>query len=107
LIEFLGLPEGEDVFPTLLGRVTVVLEVMLVVSAKVILGIQVAGIPISTHRHRLRPPVRPDTELGIAEPVRAFILGERVLGGLERAGDFREIFGLGKGDAAECDDEWG
>ena len=105
-IELLCFPKWEHVFPTMLRWVAVVLEVVLIVVTVVVFRIHVARVPIAIHRHRLRSPVGPDAELGVAEPVGAFVLGEGILRGLEGAGDFREFVGKGCG-AAKCSDERG
>ena len=65
------LPERDDVLVTELRGMAVVFEVIAVTFAAGF--IHVARIPIAFHRHRLRPPVRPDAELRVAEPIGAAV----------------------------------
>ncbi len=82
-VPLLRLPERDHVLVARLRRVAVALEVVLVLL--VALEVHVACVPVAEHRHRLRPPVRPDAELRVAEPVGAVVLGERLVGRRERA----------------------
>ena len=75
-VPLLGLPERNDVLVAELRRMAVVLQVVLVMAAALV--VHAAGVPVAVHRHGLRPPVRPDAELGVAEPVGALILLERL-----------------------------
>ena len=45
--------------------------------------VEFAGVPVALPRHGLRPPVGPDAELGVAEPVGILVLLEQLVGGLE------------------------
>ena len=39
--------------------------------------VHAAGVPVAVHRHGLRPPVGPDAELGVAEPLGTLIFFKR------------------------------
>ena len=81
----LRLPQIVDLHEAGVGGMAVMLQVMLVLLAA--LHIHVAGVPVAGFRHALRRPVRPDAELGVAEPVRRLVLRrQRVPVGLEGAG---------------------
>ena len=58
------------------------------------LDIHIACVPVPGFGHALRTPVSPDTELGIAVPIRRFVIEQRIPRGLERTvackiGDWR------------------
>jgi len=65
-IELVGGPDFADIFVAEFGRVAESLEVGLVL--RVALNINMAGIPVAILCSRLRSPMVPDAELGIAEP---------------------------------------
>ena len=69
----------------------------------VALDVHVLGVPVALHRHGLRSPVGPDAELGVAEPVGALVLLERVQLALERP--VRNLRRLGRGDLTEPEQE--
>src|ERR1700736_5800713 len=70
----------------------VMLEMMRVV--RVTGDVHPTGIPIPRARDGLRSPVRPDAELGIAEPIRCLVGLQRVCCRLKRtAGDGKLIGG--------------
>ena len=82
----------------------VVLDVVLVVTGlpdrltrlvHPVVQVEIARIPIALHRHRLRPPHRPDAELGVAEPLGAPVLLERLVVRLEPT--FGERLEVGSG----------
>jgi hypothetical protein len=75
-VPLLGLPQRDDVLVPLLGRVSVVVEMVLVLPVPLL--VHAPGVPVAGHRHRLRPPVRPDPELRVAEPLGAAIRRERL-----------------------------
>src|SRR5205807_4958419 len=66
-IPLLGPPERDDVLVAEHRGVAIVLQMVLVVLVAWL--VQAAGIPVAVHRNGLRAPVRPDAELGIAEPL--------------------------------------
>ena len=65
-IPLLGLEQGKDVLETELGRMTVVLYMVLVLTTT--LDIHATSHPVARTFDTLRTPVGPDAELGIAEP---------------------------------------
>ena len=90
-IELVGLPGGDDVFESEFRRMPVVLDVILVLPLA--LDIHVSRVPVAAFSGRLRSPMGPDAELGVAEPVRNFIRFKRFAGSLEGAGhDCRQGF---------------
>src|SRR5262245_3848500 len=77
---------------------TVMLDVVTVLASA--LKVEIAGVPIAAFGRRLRAPMCPDTELGVAEPFRAAVRFERFASALERSGcDGRRGFGAGEGFA--------
>src|SRR5512143_417932 len=60
------------------------LEVILVLFVP--FDIHVPGIPVAVLRGRLRPPVGPDPEFGVPEPLRCTVLAQRLPGSAERPG---------------------
>ena len=82
-VPLLRLPQRDDVLVAELRRMPVVLEVILVMLVARL--VHAAGVPVAVHRHGLRSPVRPDAELGVAEPVGTLVLLERIHVRLERA----------------------
>ena len=74
-----------DVLEAHLGGMAVVAHLPGIVGRP--LHVQPPGIPVALLGHALRRPVRPDTELRVAEPLRALVaLLERFPGRLERTG---------------------
>ena len=53
------------------------------------LDIHVAGIPVALFRLALRPPMRPNAKLGVAEPLGKLVIGERLPRRLELSGGHR------------------
>ena len=91
-VPLLGLPQRDDVLVAELRRMAVVLDVVGVVAVAGF--VHAARVPIAVHRHRLRAPVRPDAELGVAEPIRTGITLEGIEARLERAvGDGQRAIG--------------
>src|ERR1700722_750714 len=74
-IPFLGLEQRDQVFVADFGRVSISLEVVLVLRAA--LDIHIPRIPVAIFDAGLRPPMRPDTEFCIAEPFRDLVDVER------------------------------
>ena len=68
------LPFVNHILETEIFRVTVLFYMHIILPLARI--IHVAGIPVTRFRLTLRSPMRPNTELGIAEPVRTFISGQ-------------------------------
>ena len=84
-IPVLGLPLVNHVLETHFGRMPVMLALKFIVNAAEL--IHFLRIPVAHFRLALRPPVRPDAELRVAEPVRHLIAaGERFPGRLKRPG---------------------
>ena len=81
-VPFLRLPQRDDVLVAELRRMAVVLQVILVMLVARL--VHAPRVPVAVHRHRLRSPVRPDAELGIAEPVGTLVLLQRIHVRLER-----------------------
>ena len=73
-VPVLGLPQRNDLFVAVLARMAVVLQVMLVVAVARL--VHAPGVPVAVQRHRLRSPVGPDAELGVAEPLGTLVLLE-------------------------------
>ena len=65
-IELIGRPDLADIFVAEFRGMAVVLDVIFVLFAA--LNIDIAGVPVAILGGRLRSPVRPDAELGVAEP---------------------------------------
>ena len=63
-----GLPDIDQILVANLGRMPIVFQMMLILLRS--LDIHVARVPVAVFNGRLRPPMRPDAELGIAEPFR-------------------------------------
>jgi hypothetical protein len=82
-IPLLGLPQRDDVLPPALRGMAVPLEMVLVLLVP--LPVHVPRVPVPEHRDRLRTPVRPEAELGVAEPLGTAVPDEGVVGGRERA----------------------
>src|SRR5688500_17519713 len=74
-IELLRLPQRDDVLVTELGWMSVMLHMMGIVRMPG--DIHEARVPVARTRDGLRPPVRPDTELGVAEPPRRLVSLQR------------------------------
>ena len=68
-VEVLCLPERDQVLVAELGGMAVGAPVVAVLLAALL--VHVAGVPVAVHGHGLRPPVRPDAELGVPIPLRA------------------------------------
>src|ERR1017187_4427651 len=85
-VELVAFPGGDDVLEAELAGVPVGGDVILVLLAA--LHVHVAGIPVAVFGGRLRTPVRPDAELGIAEPFGNLVLPQRFTGGFKRSGGF-------------------
>ena len=83
-VPLLGFPQRNDVLPAVGGGMAPAGQVVFVIGRALL--IHLARIPVALHRHGLRPPVRPDAELGVAEPVRAGVIGQRIPGAGERSG---------------------
>ena len=85
------LPDMNDVLEAVGGRMAVFQEVRFVIGAA--LDIHAARIPVAVFRLALRPPVRPDAELRVAEPVGRLIMRRQGFPRrLERAGgDRRQV----------------
>ena len=81
-VEPLGFPELDYVLPAVLGGVPVDPPVMGVLVGS--LSVHVPCVPVAEHRYRLWPPVRPDPELGVPEPIWTLILAQGLPRGLER-----------------------
>ena len=66
--------------------------------------IHAARIPVAVLRLALRPPVRPDAELGVAKPLRALVLLQRIPCRLEFARGHRLGGGADddEGDGIAC-----
>ena len=78
-VPVLGLPAVLDFHEADLGRMAVVLDVVVVLP--VALDVHAARVPVAHLRHALRTPMRPDTELRIAEPIgRAVAVDQRIPG---------------------------
>ena len=75
-VKLLRFPERDDVLVAKLGRVAVGFYVIVILSTFSALLIHLPCIPVADHRHALGTPVRPDTELGIAKPLRALVVDE-------------------------------
>ena len=93
-IPVLGLPERDDVLPAVGGGMTETGEVVVIIGGALL--IHLARIPVAHHGHGLRPPVRPDAELGIPEPFGVGVVGERIHGGLEWPGRDRQVLRSGR-----------
>ena len=62
--------------------------------------VEFPGIPVAVLGHSLRPPVRPEAELGIAEPLGIAVLLQRLVGRLKAPrGDRGKFF---RGNCTEC-----
>ena len=81
-VPFLRFPQRDDVLVAVRGGMAVGLQVMLVLHVS--LDVHVLGVPVAHHGHRLRAPVRPHAELGVAEPFGTLVLRERLERRLER-----------------------
>src|SRR3954452_14246854 len=66
-IKLLRLPGRNDILEAEFRRVTVLLQVVLVLA--VAFDVHVAGVPVAVFRRRLRAPVSPYAELRVTEPV--------------------------------------
>jgi hypothetical protein len=98
-IELVALPQPADVLVAEFGGVAVGRNVVLVLRA--VLYVDVAGVPVAELRGRLRPPVCPHAELGVAEPLGHAVILQRFGGSVERApGDFGDGI-LGRGFARQ------
>ena len=93
-VPLLGLEQGNDILEAYLGRVTVVLHVVIILVGA--FHIEAARHPVAGAFDALRPPVRPDAELDIAEPFGYLIVFQRLPRGLEFAGHHRLVL-LGHG----------
>ena len=65
-IELVGRPHPADFFVPDLGRMAESFEVALILRAS--FNVHVARVPVAVLSRRLRPPMRPDAELGVFEP---------------------------------------
>jgi hypothetical protein len=79
-IEAIGFPSGDHVLESHFRRMAEMFEMILVLAA--VLDIDVARVPIAGFRGGLWSPVRPNAELGVAEPFGRGVALER----LARAG---------------------
>ena len=75
-IPFLGLEEWQDVLVAELGGVAVVVAVVLILMGALL--IEAACHPVAAALDTLCAPMRPDAELGIAEPLGRLVLLERL-----------------------------
>src|SRR5271156_7022502 len=82
-IPFIALEHGDQVFEAYFGRVSIGLEVVLVLRAA--LDIHIPRVPVAIFDAGLRPPMRPDTEFCIAEPLWDLVGVERTARPLERS----------------------
>jgi hypothetical protein len=80
-VEALGLPQRNGVLVAELRRVAVGLQMILVLAAA--LHVHVARVPVAGADGGRRSPMRPEAEFGVAEPLRAGVLLERAISGLE------------------------
>ena len=87
-IPVLGFPLMGQVFESHFRRMVEMLEMIFVLART--LFIHIMRIPVSILGNTLRSPVRPDAELGIAEPLWRFKFLERTPGGLV----FAKLHGL-------------
>ena len=76
-----GLPQGQDVLEAHLRRMAVVTAVEIRLTGA--LFIEPACHPVARTLHTLRPPVGPDAELDVAEPLRHFIRAQTLPVGLK------------------------
>ena len=74
-IPIFGMPEVVDILETKLGWMTIVFQVVFINGAVGL--IHIMCIPVTLLRDALGRPVRPDAELGVAEPFWALVLLER------------------------------
>ena len=68
-----GGPEALDVLHSEIGRMTI--GGAMEVGHRVALLVEKAPVPVALFGHRLRTPVRPDSELGVAKPVGGAVAG--------------------------------
>src|ERR1035441_5171572 len=87
-VELVAPPGGDDVFESELAGMPIGRDVILVLLAA--LHVHVAGVPVAGFGGRLRTPVGPDAELGIAEPFGNLVLPQRFTCGFKRSGGFGE-----------------
>jgi hypothetical protein len=93
-IPLFSLPQWNYVLPAICGRMAPACEVVFVIRRALL--IHLTGIPVAFHRHRLRTPVCPDAELGVAKPRRTRIIRQRIhcrLKWTRRYGQFRGVAG--------------
>ena len=74
-VEPIALPGRNDILEAELAGMPIMLQVVFVLRAA--FDVHTAGIPIPILGSRLRPPMRPDSELGVAEPFRHAVGRER------------------------------
>ena len=74
-IEVFRLPGADDVNEARIGRMAIMRQMVVILLLP--LQIHVAGIPIAVFGGALRPPMGPDAELRVAEPVRRLIAGDQ------------------------------
>src|SRR5213593_4064619 len=64
---------------------SVMLEMVFVLA--LVFDVHVARVPVARFHRRLRAPMRPNSELRIAKPLRYLVSGKRFVGRLKRAGN--------------------
>ena len=88
-LPFFGLPQRNDVFVTVRGGMTKAGQMVAIIVRTLL--VHFTRIPVPFHGDGLRPPVRPDAKLGVAEPFRAGIVREGIHGAGELARTDRQI----------------
>ena len=67
-VKMFRFPEPDDILISHPGRMAVCPQMIQILRRT--LHIHVPGIPVAVHGHGLRPPVRPDAEFRVPEPLR-------------------------------------
>jgi hypothetical protein len=65
-------PQAANILVPELGGMSIMTDMVEILGMS--LNIHVPRIPVSVHQHALRPPMRPDAEFGVTEPVRTLVL---------------------------------
>ena len=92
-VPFLCFPDIHQVLVADLGGMAIRFAVVQVL--RLALDVHVARVPVAVFNRRLRSPVRPDAELGIAKPVRNLVGLQRFPGWQERSA-LRRLLRTGK-----------
>ena len=92
-VPFLCFPDIDQILVTDLGRMTIRFAVVQVL--RLALHVHVARVPVAVFDRRLRSPMSPDAELGIAEPVRNLVGLQRFSGG-QKGAAWRHLLRAGK-----------